>query len=185
MSEIASFSIAVLSLLVAIFALILGDKAKQWRWLVGLVFFMLTAFFAYVGFAALANSHTQITTAPIIPSASLEQASATKITEPKTPQAESSEILPRGVKTANEMPDWLSRNVGGNVNQWKRLGNGKWRFRAGNAGGIGENQILSPREGYLHFGADSGKKDSSGGVIWAETTIGPGETTFWRCGEPK
>jgi hypothetical protein len=124
------------------------------------------------------------TTVVVVVTATAQPQAPIPPTATRLPQIEVSEILPRGIKTANEMPDWLSQNVGGNANQWKRLDNGKWRFRAGNAGGSGENQILSPKEGYLLFGADSGKKDSNGAVIWTDTTIGPGETTFWRCGEP-
>jgi hypothetical protein len=94
------------------------------------------------------------------------------------------EILPEGVLSVDEMPAWLAENVGGTPNQWKRVQNGKWRFRAGNAGGVGDNQILSPKVGYLVFGADSGQKDSNGGVIWKDVSIGAGESTFWRCDEP-
>jgi hypothetical protein len=100
---------------------------------------------------------------------------------PSTPFA--SEILPEGVNSASEMPNWLAANVGGTPNQWQRVQNGKWRFRAGNSGGVGDNQILSPKAGYLVFGADSGQKDSNGGVIWKDVSIGPGESTFWRCGD--
>lgn len=99
---------------------------------------------------------------------------------PTTP----TEILPSGVNNVSEMPDWLAANVGGIPAQWQRVQSGKWRFRAGNAGGVGDNQILSPKIGFLIFGADSGQKDSNGGVVWKEVSIGAGESTFWRCGEP-
>jgi hypothetical protein len=62
------------------------------------------------------------------------------------------EILPEGVNNVSEMPNWLAANVGGIPNQWQRVQNGKWKFRAGNAGGVGDNQILSPKVGYLVFG---------------------------------
>jgi len=93
------------------------------------------------------------------------------------------EILPEGVASVNEMPNWLAANVGGTLNQWQQVQNGKWRFKAGNSGGVGDNQILSPKVGYLVFGADSGQKDSNGGVIWKDVSIGPGESTFWRCSD--
>lgn len=94
------------------------------------------------------------------------------------------EILPEGVNSVKEMPYWLAANVGGTPDQWQRVQSGKWRFRSESSGGIGDNQILSPRVGYLLFGADSGKRDSNGGVIWLDAVIGQGQATFWSCSEP-
>jgi hypothetical protein len=122
-----------------------------------------------------AHKATQIPiTLPVPPTISVQATSA----PPRT------EILPEGVNSASEMPAWLAANVGGTATQWQRFQNGKWRFRAATAGGIGENQILSPRVGYLLFGADSGMKYSNGEVVWNDVSIGPSESTFWKCGEP-
>ncbi len=120
---------------------------------------------------------------PIAPSIEITAQGSPFPTNVPFTNASAIEVLPEGVNSASEMPDWLTANVGGTKNQWQQVQNGKWRFRTGNSGGVGDNQILSPKAGYLVFGADSGKKDNNGSVIWKDVSIGPGENTFWKCGE--